>query len=479
MIGRIMKHEWTLLTREKLLYVAIPVYALLIAYGVSTGTQWKRFLAGNVAQADALADSVFEKAQQQLDWIESGAKHSIDEDPRFAARMARYQAYEVAAKPPLSTAAIAVGQSDIRPSYLKVQWKPMFQQTNTDEIENPTNLAIGLIDLGFVLVYLYPLLIIALSYNLLSSERETGTQTLLLSQPVSVAQFVTGKILLRGAIIIGLAAGLSLTGLLIGSPDIVQSGDLWRVGAFAAVITAYGVFWFALAVVVNAFGTRSSTNALILTGAWLGFVLIAPAAVNLAAKSLYPLPARIELIQALRRGDALVKQEVGYQRPYYKELLGRSQEEMLETTISDFYLTLLPLEQRAEAVAAPIFKHFEEQRRSQQLLANQLKYISPAVLAQFTLHEIANQSADNFHHFDQQVQAFHRQWREYFLPLAMAKRLMTREEMRAVPRFDYEPEPNSVVLGRMLENLLALLLFAGAAFAAGFRLLKRYSAATR
>lgn len=50
MIGRIMKHEWKLLTREKLLYIAIPIYAFLIAYSVFTGTQWKNFLAGNVTE---------------------------------------------------------------------------------------------------------------------------------------------------------------------------------------------------------------------------------------------------------------------------------------------------------------------------------------------------------------------------------------------------------------------------------------------
>lgn len=479
MISRIMKHEWKLLTRERLLYFAVPIYAILIAYGVSTGAQWKSFLAGNVQEAVSLADNLFAKAFKQLDLIEAGAKYSIEEDPRIAARMARFKAYEMATKPPASTAAIAIGQSDLQPSYVKVQWKPMFQQTNTDEIENPTNLAVGLIDLSFVLIYLFPLLIIALSYNILSSERENGTQSLLLSQPVSVAQFVLGKVLLRGAIIIGLAAGVSLAGLLIANPEIVAAGDLWRIGALAAVVVVYGVFWFGLAIVVNSFPTKSSTNALILMGAWLALVLVVPSALNLTAKGMYPLPSRIEMTQALRRGDAVVKQEVGYQRPYDKDVLGRSQEEALVTTLSDFYITLLPLEQRAEEVAAPIFNKFEEQRRSQQLLAERLKYLSPAAVTQFTLQEIANQSADNFYGFTKQVDAYHQSWRDYFLPFVLENRLMTRQEMKDVPRFSYQPPSNDVVSARILENFTALLLFAVAATAAGFMLLRRYQAAMR
>lgn len=479
MIGRIMQHEWKLLTREKLLYFAIPVYALLIAYGLSTGTQWKGFLASNVNGAMGLAAGIFDQALQKLDRIEAGGEYTVGEDPRVAARMARFQAYEMAAKPPASTAAIAIGQSDLQPSYLKVQWMPMFMQTNIDEVENPTNLAVGLIDLSFALIYLYPLFIIALSYNLLSSERESGTQALLLSQPVSVAQFVLGKILLRGVLIIGLAAGLSLAGLLISSPDIIAAGDLWRAGAFAAVVVAYGVFWFGLAVVVNAFATKSSTNALILMGCWLTFVLIVPAALNLVAKAMYPLPSRIEMTQALRRADEAVKQEVGYQRPYQKEVLGRSTEAALETTISDFYLTLLPLEEKAEAVASPIFNRFGAQRRAQQLLAEHLKYLSPAILTQFTLHALANQSADDFYQFNRQAQAYHQRWRDYFLPLVQANRLMTREEMLAVPRFKYQRASDRVVFGRIVENLAAQTLFAAAVLVAGFALLKRYQAAAR
>jgi ABC-2 type transport system permease protein len=42
-----------------------------------------------------------------------------------------------------------------------------------------------------------PLLILALSYNFLSGEREAGTLQMLLSQPISLRSVVSGKIALR------------------------------------------------------------------------------------------------------------------------------------------------------------------------------------------------------------------------------------------------------------------------------------------
>jgi ABC-2 type transport system permease protein len=475
-----MKHEWTLLTRERVLYIAIPIYVLMLAYGIVNGTVWKGFLEANAAEAVQLADAGFKSKIDKLDRILSGKDpYTFLEDPRQPAPLARYKGYEMAAKPPSSTAAIAIGQSDVVASYLKVQWKPMFKQTNTEEIENPENLAVGAFDLSFVLIYLYPLLIVALSYNILSAERENGTQALLLSQPVSIGQFVLGKIALRGLLTVGVAVAISLGGVLLSSPDIAADGQLWRIGMLGVILVLYGAFWFALAVLVNAFGAKSATNALVMMATWIGLVLIIPAGLNLAAKTIYPLPSRIEMVQALRRSDNAAEKESNFNRSYRADLLRKSEEAALEASSNDFYAKVLPLEQRSEAIAAPVFQRFERQRQAQQELAERMKYLSPAAITQIALSELANHSAQDFNDFNRQVEAYHQAWRDYFLPATLANRLMTREEMVNIPRFVYRPESNGVVGARVAIDVLALLAFAVVVFAAGFASLKRYPAAAR
>lgn len=479
-ITRIMRHEWMLLSREKVLLFALPLYVILIAYGLVNGVEWKQFLAKNTQEATAQADKGFSDKLTKLDRMLSGQDpYTFQEDPRAAGPLARYKGMEMATKPPAPPAALAIGQSDVLPSYLKVQWKPSFKQTNTDEIENPHNLAVGALDLSFVLIYLYPLLIIALSYNILSSERESGTQGLLLSQPVSVKQFVLGKILLRGAIIIGLAAAISVIGLLAASPEVFGSANLWRVAALAVLLLLYGVFWFGLSVLINAFGLKSSTNAMALMGVWIAVVLLIPAALNLYAKAAYPLPSRIEMVQALRRADKAAEIESDFQRSFRGDLLRSSEEQALEASSKDFYAKVLPLEERGEQLAAPVFDHFQSQRLSQQRVTEQLKYLSPPAIAQIALSELANQSSANFNAFTAQMEAYHRQWREYFYPAVRENRLLTRDEMVNIPRFQYVPESNGEVATRVLNDVLSLAVYACIALFLGFALLRRYPAAGR
>lgn len=475
MIGKIIRHEWLLCIRDRVLLVTVPMYALLIAYAVYNGVAWQGFLQTNTSAAVAYADENLAGLLSMLDDIESGAPFGAYEDPRNSGYFARSLGFDMAAKPPAPIAAIAVGQSDIYPSYLKVQWRQLFAQTNTDETENPTNLAAGRFDLGYVLVYLLPLLIIALSYDILSSERERGTQALLLSQPISLRQFVIGKILLRGIVIVSVAAGLSLLGVVASNPDIVAAGGWWRLGMWSLIVVAYATFWFGLAVLVNAFARKSSTNAIMLMAAWLLLVLLVPATLNMVAKASYPLPSRIELVQAMRRADAQAKQEQpAATDSSASDLASRLGEDAVVTSLNQYNKRVLPLEQRAEAIAAPIFERFESRRSSQQAFAERLRFLSPAIVSQAAISEIADSSTAAYDRFNAEVRAYQRQWRDYFLPRVLADRMLTRAEMAGIPRFKYVPATDEEVFRRSLVDLLSLTLFAFLTLAAGLWRLRRY-----
>src|SRR5665213_3551672 len=242
MLRRIMMNEWRILSRERILHLALPIYCVMLVFGVMNGTAWRSFLESNVAEAQRSVNAQFASIQQQVDRIQSGQAQApnVLEDPRMPAAMARTKSYEYATKPPGVATAIAIGQSDLLSSYVKVQWRPMFRQSNAGEIQNPETLATGVFDLSFVLIYLYPLLIIALSFNVLSSERESGTEVLLLSQPVTVSKFVFGKVALRGSIVIGLAVIVSTCGVLLANPEILSHDGVWRVGALGALLIVYG-----------------------------------------------------------------------------------------------------------------------------------------------------------------------------------------------------------------------------------------------
>lgn len=478
MITTIIRHEWLLFIRDRLLLVTVPVYALLIAYAVYNGAAWQGFLQKNTSAAVAYADQNLAGLLSMLDDIEQGKPFGAYEDPRNPGYFARSLGFDMATKPPAPTAAFAVGQSDLYPSYMKVQWRQVSAQTNTDETENPTNLAAGRLDLGYVLVYLLPLLIIALSYDILSAERENGTQALLLSQPISLREFVLGKILLRGIVIVSIATGLSLLGVLASDFNIILAGEWWRLGMWALIVIGYATFWFALAVLVNALARKSSTNAVILMACWLLLVLIVPAGLNMVAKAMYPLPSRIELVQTMRRADAQAKQELPPSGDSTAaDLAARLGEDVVVTSLNQYNKRILPLEQRAEAIAAPIFERFESRRALQLEFAERLRFLSPAIVSQAAIGEIADTSTAAYDRFNAEVRTYQQQWRDYFLPRVLNDQVLTRAEMTGIPRFKYVPASGAEVFRRTVVDLLSLALFASIIMAAGLLRLKRYPVA--
>ena len=65
---------------------------------------------------------------------------------------------------------LAIGQRDVNPSIQSVTIRGLEGQKYDSELNNPSNLLLGNLDFSFVLIYLFPLLIIAFTYNIVSEE---------------------------------------------------------------------------------------------------------------------------------------------------------------------------------------------------------------------------------------------------------------------------------------------------------------------
>src|SRR3546814_3816686 len=90
---------------------------------------------------------------------------------------------------------------DLQRNYTLVDMKNKFNMSDNFEIENPLNLMTGTFDISFVVIFLLPVFIIALTYDMLSGEKESGTLALAMTQPVSLRTFMAGKLLSRIALL--------------------------------------------------------------------------------------------------------------------------------------------------------------------------------------------------------------------------------------------------------------------------------------
>ena len=125
-----------------------------------------------------------------------------------------------------------------------------------------------------LIVVLFPLVVIALSYELLSGERERGTLAMLLSHPVSQIQLVVGKALARAGVLCMVTLIFAAIGLAFAGVEWTNPATFSHFFLYCLILICWALFWFAAAVLVNAWSSSSARNALTLVGVWLSLVVI-------------------------------------------------------------------------------------------------------------------------------------------------------------------------------------------------------------
>lgn len=198
---------------------------------------------------------------------------------------------------PNSLNGISVGQSDVNPSIKRVTIKTFEAQKHDTDLINPMNLQSGNLDLSFVLIYLFPLLIIVMTFNVLSEETDSGTWKLIAIQAKSKLLFIANKLMVRFLFVIVLTAILFLVAKMVLS--IPFSSELVIMFVLSVL---YVAFWFSLSFFVVLFQKTSRFNALVLLSLWMILLILIPSGVNAYITSKYPVPEALNTAIAQRDG---------------------------------------------------------------------------------------------------------------------------------------------------------------------------------
>ncbi|MCI0351660.1 MAG: ABC transporter permease subunit, partial [Acidobacteriales bacterium] len=301
MFRLILQTEWRLLVRDRAVVTLAILFAALVVFAVIRGQSWmatQRDAAARITEEEGKKVSFL---QAEMARIEAGGRPSRDggpdpRDPHWVGQIGHRLAL-----PPLPTVPLAIGQAELF-SHEAALSTAVTAASLWDriEIDNPLLTRFGRFDLAFVMVALLPLLLLAVSYNLLSSDREQGTLALALAQPVSMARLAWLRLFARSVIVLAFVFAIALVSLWFANVFSHGSATLLRLALWSALITAYAALWLALALLINTLRTGSAVNALILAGAWAVAVLLLPALLNLFLVTLHPPPSRVALTSALR-----------------------------------------------------------------------------------------------------------------------------------------------------------------------------------
>lgn len=448
MIGLLARHEWTLLTASAVVRLVIAVVAVAVIGATLLGLD-------RAARDRDTYQSFAQRAERQRRQPVSLRADAVANDKGWLALV-----------PPAPLAMLAVGQSDVYPAYLKITARSLDALVTGDQIEHPLAVASGHLDLAFIVLFLYPLLILAVSFDLTATERDRGTLRMVLAQPVRLDEVVAGKMLARMLL-------LALPIVVLPALFSVHASG-WALVVWTIAVLAYGSIWHGLALIVNARGWTAPANALVLAGIWLVFAIVGPATINLVINIRYPMPSRVDAAVAARAAtqEAAVQgsRQLGQFLQDHPTSANVGQEGMRQFAA----LQAARDEQVADRLRV-VDAEFDAQLDRQRRLAGWLSLLSPTMIAQGVLLDAAGTSVHQFEHFRSAAEAFQRQWRAYFEPRVLDAATLTPADIAAAPAFAYEREPVAQMVRRTTPPIAAMLVAGVLLLWCGFRSYRGYA----
>lgn len=351
---------------------------------------------------------------------------------------------------------LSIGQRDLNPSIQRVTIRALEAQQYDTDLINPANLLAGNIDFSFVLIYLFPLLIIAFTYNIVSDERERGTWRLVVVQTGHPLRLIRQQFLVRGLVLGGLAVGL----LLLAVPVLGIAPD-HHYGLFVFTSVLYLLGWFGLCFWVVSLYKSSAFNAMLLVTIWINLLLIVPAAVNRFIVNRYPVPEALA---------TTVKQRQGYHEKWdmdKTETMTRffahypqfSTYRWSDTEFSWFWY--YAMQQMGDDESASQSREFRQKLRQREVTSRRIAWFIPSLHAQLQLNEITRSGLGNQLRFLDQTGRFHEKMRLHFYPKIFRDMPVSAERWDAIAVETFTDDSAINLLELSVPLLVFGLLFVG------------------
>ncbi|WP_462251318.1 ABC transporter permease [Ekhidna sp.] len=229
-----------------------------------------------------------EKAQASMydKWVNQGEKH-----PHSAAH---YGQFAFKPKPVLSFLDIGLDNYTGISVFLEAhkQNEILFSAAQDSNVMT----RFGEMTAALILQILLPLLIIFLTFNIFSKEREEGTLKLLHAQGISMRSLFMGKVLSTYLMILLIYLPMIFLAyfLLNEQSSQLDGGVATKFILLSISYSVYFLVFVILCVVVSAFSKNSGTSLISLLGVWILSCIILPKATANLADKVYPTPSQFE-----------------------------------------------------------------------------------------------------------------------------------------------------------------------------------------
>lgn len=430
--------EARLLLRSRLVIAALAAMALATTLALILG--WSAI----VERQAAIARAIDLQASQHAAYLRTHALKLPD------AGQIAYDTFFVVPDPPGPLAWLSLGARETRPAVTRVRMLGLEGQIHDGEARNPEQLAAGAFDFGFVVVFLLPLLCIALCHDLASQDREHGRSALVMSLVVAPRRFWLSRVATR----LVLVCAAVLVPLLIVAL-VVDAWHLAVVWVMLAVV-AYAALWIALSAWVALRWRRrgSAAQAATQLALWATLTLALPAFAAAVVAVVTPAPASGEIVLAHRQkvNDAWdLPKQTTFDAFFRWHPEWRSTPPVTGRFHWKWYYAFHHV---ADRHVTPMTQAADDTVRRRQRIGDRLALVLPSMALQRVIDDLADNGTERLFAHRAAVRDFHNRLRLSVYPFVFEERPMTTADFAALPK----PTPTPSVPQHAVTGWLCLAL---------------------
>ena len=269
----ILKFEYFHLVNAPYKIISISLFAFSIIYGCQIGyVLFKKH--DNEIKSIKSKNSDFEnKMLVQYDELEQGLIEKPRRDPTIP-YWAIWNTPSYALKNPSAMIVFSTGQAEQYGYYKKVtNWSTIFDNDLAEEIANPERLALGTLDFSFVLLFLTPILLVILLFNVGGLEKDNGFDKLIYLNDISKKAWLATRFSYYFLIVFTLICFLLIPYAILSG---ALTNELTSFFRLLALIFLYVFLWTSVFYLINYLGKGSVDQAIKMISVWVVLSIIMP-----------------------------------------------------------------------------------------------------------------------------------------------------------------------------------------------------------
>ena len=294
----IFLYEYKHFYRNRSKVLAYILFLIACFYAVFSGT--------NLQKKQQQTISSIEQRQQEaktkiITWFDEGKKGPEDQPwidittPFWA--IWNTPTYTV--KQPSALLPLGVGQAEQYGYYKQVtSWSSTYDNDMVEEIANPERLLIGNIDFSFLVIYLLPILLVILTYNIKGLEQDLNFDRLVHIQSGSTKKWVAARLSFYTLLLLFTITIFVIVTAVINNAFVNYSS---QIPVLLLLSTTYILFWTLVFYIIILRSDSSSTQAFKMITFWLLLCVLIPGAVHQFASIKYPANYMTEYLDANRK----------------------------------------------------------------------------------------------------------------------------------------------------------------------------------